>query len=109
MTSSPSQSSFYTRWFNPEEKRYMKKSSPDGSDEVANLRAFAGRITRHLHRLEPCEYSDTDLKLLTQLVRISVAIGTLLRGNASLQGRDSQVEKSIEEAIRSMEEDWSQA
>ena len=100
---------FYSPSFSAEETRRLKKSSPDASDEVANLRAFAGRITRHLSQKEPGEYSDHDLKLLTQLVRISVGIGALLRGNASLQARDSNVERSIEEAIRSMEEDWSLA
>jgi hypothetical protein len=109
MTSSPSQTNFYSRSFTPEEKRLLKKSSPDGSDEIANLRTLAGRITSHLSRVQPSAYSDADLKLLTQLVRISVGIGALLRGNASLQGKDSRVEKSIEEALRSMEDDWSLA
>jgi hypothetical protein len=108
-TQDPIKNSFYARWFSAEEKRYLKKSSPDGSDEITNLRIFAGRITRHLSRKDPQEYSDDDLKLLTQLVRISVGIGALQRGNASLQGKDSRVEKSIEEAIQNMEEDWSQA
>jgi hypothetical protein len=109
MTPSPSETNFYCHSFSMEEKRRLKKSSPDASDEVANLRTFAGRITRHLSRKEPEEYNDQDLKLLTQLVRISVGIGALLRGNASLQARDSNVERSIEEAIRSMEADWSLA
>ncbi len=106
---SPTQTTFYLSTFSSEEKRLLKKCSPDASDEVANLRAFAGRITRHLVGKQPHEYSDLDLKLLTQLVRISVGIGALLRGNASAQVRDSHVERSIEEAIRNMDEDWSLA
>jgi hypothetical protein len=106
-TSNPLKNSFYARWWTSEEKRYLKKSSPDAGDEVANLRTLAGRLTRHLSRLDPGDYSNEDLKRLTVLVRISVGIGTLLRGNASLQGRESSVEKSIQEAIESMEDDWS--
>ena len=47
--------------------------------------------------------------MLTTLVRISVSIGALLRGNASLQDKDGRVEKPIEETIQSMENDWSMA
>jgi len=100
---------FYARWFTAAEKRDLKESSPDASDEVANLRTFAGRLTRRLSQIDPGEYSNEDLKLLTCLVRISVGIGTLLRGNASLQGKEASVEKSIQEAIQSMEDDWSLA
>jgi hypothetical protein len=105
----PTKNNFYARWWTVEEKRFLKKSSPDAGDEVANLRTFAGRLTRRLSQIDPGEYSNEDLKLLTSLVRISVGIGALLRGNASLQGKDGGVEKSIQEAIDSMEEDWSQA
>jgi hypothetical protein len=105
----PIQNSFYARWWTGEEKRYLKKSSPDAGDEVANLRTFAGRLTRRLSQKDPVEYSTDDLKLLTMLIRISVGIGTLLRGNASMQGKESSVEKSIQEAIQSMDEDWSLA
>jgi hypothetical protein len=91
---------YYARWFSAEEKRFLKKSSPDGCDEIANLRTFAGRLTRHLSRREPAEYSDDDLKLLTTLVRLSAGIGTLQRGNATIQNREGDVEKSIEEAIQ---------
>ena len=101
--------SFYARWWTGEEKRYLKKSGPVAGDEVANLRTFAGRLSRRLSQIDPGEYSNEDLKLLTTLVRISVGIGALLRGNLSLQGKDAGVEKSIQEAIESMEEDWSQA
>jgi hypothetical protein len=101
--------SFYARWWTSEEKRTLKKSSPDAGDEVANLRTFAGRLTRHLSRLDPGEYSNEDLKRLTMLIRISVGIGALLRGNASMQGKEGSVERSIQEAIESMEEDWSLA
>jgi hypothetical protein len=101
--------SYYARWWTSEEKRSLKKSSPDAGDEVANLRTFAGRLTRRLSQIDPGDYSNEDLKLLTSLVRISVGIGALLRGNASQQGRDAGVEKSIQEAIQSMEDDWSLA
>jgi hypothetical protein len=101
--------SFYARWFTAEEKRTLKKSSPDGSDEISALRTFAGRITRHLSSIDPGQYSDDDLKLLNTLVRIAVGIGALQRGNVSIQAKDARVEKSIEEAIQGMEEDWSQA
>jgi hypothetical protein len=107
--SSPLKNSFYARWWTSEEKRYLKKSSPDAGDEVANLRTLAGRLTRHLARLDPGEYSNEDLKRLTVLIRISVGIGTLLRGNANMQGRENSVEKSIQEAIESMQDDWSLA
>jgi hypothetical protein len=105
----PIKNCFYARWFAALEKKSLKKSSPDGCDEIYNLRAFAGRLTCHLSHKEPGEYTDEDLKLLNSLVRISVGIGALLRGNASLQGRDGRVEKAIEEAIEGMEEEWSQA
>jgi hypothetical protein len=105
----PIKDCFYARWFTGEERRQLKHSSPDGQDEVTNLRTFAGRLTRHLSQIEPADYSSDDLKLLTSLVRISVGIGALLRGNASLQGRDGRLDRSIEEAIESLEEDWSQA
>jgi hypothetical protein len=105
----PIKNCFYTRWFSLPEKRWLKKSSQDGCDEVYNLRTFAGRLTSHLSGKEPAEYTDDDLKLLNSLVRISVGIGALLRGNASLQSKDGRLDKSIAEAIEGMEEDWSQA
>jgi hypothetical protein len=105
----PIKDCFYARWFTAQEKRDLKKSSPDGCDEISNLRCFAGRITRHLSQKEPAGFSDEDLKLLNTLVRISVGIGALQRGNATRQGKEARLEKSIEEAIESMEEDWSQA
>jgi len=91
---------YYARWFSTDEKRLLKKSSLDACDEIANLRTFAGRLTRHLSQKEPGGYNDDDLKLLTSLVRISAGIGTLQRGNATIQNREGDVEKSIEEAIR---------
>jgi hypothetical protein len=100
---------FYARWFSKEEKRFLRKSTPDGSDEVHNLRTFAGRITLRLSQKDPLEYSDEDLKLVNTLVKISVGIGALLRGNVTIQGKGSNVEKSIEEALQSMEQDWSLA
>jgi hypothetical protein len=105
----PIKTCFYSPWFAPLEKRWLKKSSPDGCDEVYNLRSLAGRLTAHLSRKEPGEYSDADLKLLTTLVRISVGIGALLRGNASLAGREGRLDQSIERAIESLEGEWSQA
>jgi hypothetical protein len=108
-TQDPIKDCFYARWWTGEEKRCLKKSSPDAGDEVANLRTFAGRLTQRLSQKDPGDYSNEDLKLLTSLVRISVGIGALLRGNIGLQGKESSVEKSIQEAIESMEEDWSLA
>ena len=105
----PIKNSFYARWWTSEEKRYLKKSSPDAGDEVANLRTLAGRLTRHLSQLDPGDYSNEDLKRLTMLIRISVGIGALLRGNAGMQGKEASVERSIQEAIESMDEDWSLA
>jgi hypothetical protein len=105
----PLKNSYYACWWTSAEKRALKKCSPDAGDEVANLRAFAGRLTRHLSMLDPGEYSNEDLKRLTMLIRISVGIGTLLRGNATMQGKDSLVERNIQEAIENMEEDWSLA
>lgn len=105
----PIKTCFYAAWFSPAEKKSLKKSSPDGFDEVYNLRAFAGRITAHLFKKEPADYSDDDLKLLGILVRVSVGIGALLRGNFTIKGRDGGMERSIEEAIENMQQDWSQA
>jgi hypothetical protein len=98
-SANPLNKCYYARWFSVEEKRFLRKSSPDGSDEVANLRTFAGRLTRHLSQREPSDYSDDDLKLLTSLVRLSAGIGTLLRGNATIQNREGDVEKALEEAV----------
>jgi hypothetical protein len=109
MSLDPIKNCFYAPWFAALEKKALKKSSPDGFDEVYNLRAFAGRLTCHLSQKEPGEYTDEDLKLLNSLVRISVGIGALLRGNASLQGRGGSVDKAIEAAIDGMEAEWSQA
>jgi hypothetical protein len=100
---------FYARWFTQEEKRFLKHSSPDGCDEIYNLRTFAGRITGQLSHKVPLEYSDEDLKLINTLVKIEVGIGALLRGNVTIQGRGSRVDKSIEEALQGMEQDWSLA
>ena len=105
----PIKTCFYAAWFGIQEKKALRKSSPDGFDEVYNLRAFAGRITAHLFKKEPADYSDDDLKLLTTLVRISVGIGALLRGNFNMQARDGTTERSVAEAIQSMEDEWSQA
>lgn len=105
----PIKTCFYAAWFGMQEKRALRKSSPDGFDEVYNLRAFAGRISAHLFKKEPADYSDDDLKLLATLVRISVGIGALLRGNFTINGKDGGVEKSIQAAIENMEQDWSQA
>jgi hypothetical protein len=109
MPENPLTNNFYARWFTREEKRCLKKSSPDAQDEIMALRALAGRLTRHLSTRQPDEYSDHDLKLLTSLVRIAAGLGTLMRLGISLQGRDGRFEKSIEEAIQSLEDDWSQA
>jgi hypothetical protein len=100
---------FYVRWFSLLEKKWLKKSSPDGFDEVYNLRAFAGRLTSLLCQKEPAEYTDKDLKLLATLVRISVGIGALLRGNATIQGKSGNPDRSLDAALDSLEEDWSQA
>jgi hypothetical protein len=105
----PIKDCFYARWFTGEERRQLKQSSPDGQDEVTNLRTFAGRLTRHLSQIQPADYSNDDLKLLTSLVRISVGIGALLRGNFTINGKVGGVEKSIQAAIENMEQDWSQA
>ena len=105
----PIKDCYYSRWFSTREKRDLRKGSPDGGDEVANLRAFAGRITAHLSQKGPAEYSDEDLKLLGILVRISVGIGALLRGNFNMQSRDGTNERSIADAIQSLEDEWSQA
>ena len=100
---------FYARWFTPAEKRFLRKSSPDGCDEIYNLRSLAARITAQLSHKEPLEYSDDDLKLLNTLVKIEVAIGALLRGNVAIQAKGGKVDKSIEEAIQGLEQDWSLA
>jgi hypothetical protein len=108
-TENPIKNCFYARWFTRVEKRFLRKSSPDGCDEIYNLRTFAGRITAQLSHKDPLEYSDDDLKLINTLVKIEVGIGALLRGNVTIQGKGSPVDKSIQEAIQSMEQDWSQA
>jgi hypothetical protein len=100
---------YYAGWFSAAEKRLLRKSSPDGSDEITNLRCFAGRLTRHLAQKQPGEYGDDDLKLLNTLVKISVGIGALQRGSPGRQGRSSAVEKSIQDAIENLEADWSLA
>ena len=109
MPENPIHNCFYARWFSGEEKRYLKKSRPDAQDEIANLRTLAGRFMRLLSQKEPAEYNDADLKLLNSLVRISIGIGALQRGDLSQHGREGRLEKSIEEAIQSLEDDWSQA
>jgi hypothetical protein len=64
----PIKTCFYARWWTAEEKRGLKKSSPDAADEAANLRTFAGGLTQRLSRKDPGDYSNEDLKLLTSLV-----------------------------------------
>ena len=98
-TLDPVKNCFYARWFAAAEKKGLKKSSPDGFDEVYNLRSIAGRLTCHLSKKEPAEYSDGDLKLLNTLVRISVGIGALLRGSVIIQSRDGSAQKSLQAAI----------
>jgi hypothetical protein len=98
-TPDPIRDCFYARWFTREEKRYLKKSSLDGSDEVNNLRIQAGRLTEHLSRKQVSEYSDDDLKLLTSLVRISAGIGALQRGNATIQKGEDSAGRALGEAV----------
>jgi hypothetical protein len=109
MPENPIKNDFYAGWLTAEERRRLKKAGGDAQAEIAALRTFAGRITRRLSTKEPEEYSDEDLKCLNTLVRLTVAIATLLRTNVTVTGRDSNVEKSIEEAIQGMEEQWSLA
>jgi hypothetical protein len=104
MTATLPKPCFYARWFTREEKFFLKKAGPDAADEVANLRTFAGRFTRHLSAKQVPDYTDDDLKVLIQLVRISIGIGTLLRGNDAMQGKsDYRPNKSYEEGMRLMD------
>ena len=105
----PIRNCFYAPWIKLQEKRDLQASSPDGLDEVYNLRVLAGRITRRLALKEPEEYNDSDLKLITALVRISVGIGALVRGNFSMHLKDGSLERELAEDVASLGEDWSQA
>lgn len=97
---------FYAHWFTEDEKKNLIHGREDALDEIDNLRRFAGRITKRLAKIEPEAYSEADMKCLDTLVNINIAIGTLLRTNALITGKDSNVEKTIEDAILSMEERW---
>ena len=91
----------------PEEKaKNQEKEREDALDEIHSLRIYAKRIKERLDNKEPEKYSDADLRSINTLVEINLAIGTLLRTNALIGGKSSDVEKSIEEAIASMEERW---
>jgi hypothetical protein len=97
---------FYAHWFTEDETKNLEHGREDARDEIANLRRFAGRITQRLLKIEPEVYSEADMKCFDTLVNINIAIGTLLRTNALMTGKHSNVEKSIEDAILSMEERW---
>ena len=97
---------FYSKRFSQEENKALDCARQDPLDEIACLRTHANRVSTWLLEKDPSEMDETYFKAVNTLVTINIAIGTLLRTQALLTGKSSNIEKSIEDAIISAKERW---
>jgi hypothetical protein len=97
---------FYSRRFTKEENLALEHARQDTLDEIACLRTHANRVNAWLLERDPSEFDVAYFAAVNTLVNINIAIGTLLRTQALISGRSSNIEKSIEEAIISGRERW---
>ncbi len=97
---------FYSRRFTQEENLALERTRQDTLDEIACLRIHANRVNAWLLEKEPGDFDQAYFAAVNTLVNINIAIGTLLRTQALISGRSSNVEKSIEEAIIAAKERW---
>jgi len=100
---------FYAKRYSPTETSDLDKTRQDLLDEINVLRVFARRITDRLSDKSAGEYSEDDVRCLNILVNITISIGTLMRSQAMISGRSSNIEKSIEDAVLSIKERWTLA
>lgn len=97
---------FYSRQFTKELNEALSHARLDVLDEIACLRAQAIRVNDWLLQRDPNELDEAYFAAVNTLVNISIAIGTLLRTEALITGKSSNIEMAIEEAVLSMKERW---
>ena len=97
---------FYSRRFTKEVNEALVYARQDTLAEIACLRAKAIRVNGWLQEKDPSEFETDYFTAVNTLANISIAIGTLLRMQALITGKASNVEQAIEQAIIDAKERW---
>jgi hypothetical protein len=84
---------FYSRRFTKEVNEALVYARQDPLDEIACLRAQAIRVSGWLQEKDPSEFDTAYFTAVNTLANIAIAIGTLLRTQALITGKASNVDK----------------
>ena len=97
---------FYSRGFTQSEQTALDHARPDPLDEIACLRTHANRVNAWLLERDPSSCDESYFTALNTLVNITISIGTLIRTHALINGKSSNIELAIQDAILSARDRW---